>query len=133
MLLARILPILDNSIRAQVQTLYDSEPNLALDIFLARVDGFRSYLSAPQALHSNHPRNNQCQAFSKWCANHPLSTSHSTHDCLLNQTAPPSGAQSALSSHRCPNLRFQPKEGQPGTRVCAAVTEDKSENSENSD
>jgi hypothetical protein len=131
-LLARILPTLAPSIRVQTQALYDAEPLLALEVLLARVDGFCSYSTMATVQQSNQSaRNNTRSNQIKKCANHPFSKSHFTKDCFLTQDSEKAPASS--SSHRRSALRFRPGAGQPATGVCAAIDDHKSEQSENSD
>jgi hypothetical protein len=126
-LLARILPTLDNNIRMQAQAAFDSNPLIALEVLLARIDGFCTYSRSNNTTSRNFK--NKSPALS--CPNHPFTNNHSLKDCRLAQSTADKPSSSSRNSNRSP--RFRSKEGHSKPGVIAAVDGNTSENSENSD
>jgi hypothetical protein len=127
-LLARILPTLSKNIRMQAQAAFDSDPLMALDVLLARVDSFYAFSHSDNATHSRNFQN-RSQALS--CPNHPFSTNHTLKDCHLARTTADKPSNPTTNRNR--SIRFRSKEGQAKPGVIAAVDEGKSDNSENDD
>jgi hypothetical protein len=76
-LLSRILSTLTTSVRAQAQVLFESNPDMALEVFLSRVDGFCSYSQSGSSgsqsasrFHKSMSQNRQQQR-SQPCQNDP--------------------------------------------------------------
>jgi hypothetical protein len=127
-LLARILPTLDRNIRIQAQAAFDSDPQIALEVLLARVDGFCTYSRSDNTTHRRNFQN-KSQALS--CPNHPFATNHSLKDCHLARSTADTPSNSSRNRNR--STRFKSQEGQTKPGVVAAVDGNKSDNSENSD
>jgi len=129
-LVARILPSVPPNVRMQAQALFEASPDLALDVFLARVDGFFSYnpSSSVHRRHDQQPlRSSRASTSTKWCSNHNSPT-HWTSDCTITkrQSVPQStsstGDRSAAGS-RNKNNRWPTSSGSSNYPVCAAVEE----------
>jgi hypothetical protein len=127
-LLARILPTLNNNIRVQAQATFDSDPQVTLEVLLARVDGFCTY--ARSSGNISHSRTFQNKSESLSCPNHPFSNNHSLKDCRLTRSTADKPNSSSRNRNR--STRFRSKEGQTKhDGVIAAVDGNKSD-SENS-
>jgi hypothetical protein len=130
-LLSRILSTLTTSVRAQAQVLFESNPDMALEVFLSRVDGFCSYSQSGSSgsqsasrFHKSMSQNRQQQR-SQWCDFHK-STTHSNQECSRNQqgsTQTSTPASSSSTRFRAPGRSQQA--AQTRSRVCAAIEEPK--------